>query len=379
MMWPVLHRWFAEPRALALLLVLPALGVLAWLARLRRRRAFARWGGWSALATARAEARTWRFLRAGLRTTGVALLAVAVAGPRWGRDWNPSPAPGRDLVVLLDMSRSMRAQDVIGRSSPDRLGRAVDALYDLADEVQRHGGHRLGLVVFGARAKVLCPLTHDYDHFRETLANLDSDAEAPDIGPDPREPVSGTRIGEGFRAAVRAHDPRFRGHQDVLMISDGDDPAGDGEWVTGVDLARQQGIPVSTVGVGDPERGSPIPLGDGGYLHYKDPLNARAPTQVLTRLEEKPLQEIARLTGGVYVPARTRALPLGELFRERIEPLAAHENADDPLLDYRPRYAWFLAGALLCLALDVALGDGRPRKRGPGQPSRDGVPGGGGA
>ncbi|HMF13857.1 MAG TPA: hypothetical protein VKE94_16180, partial [Gemmataceae bacterium] len=93
---------------------------------------------------------------------------------------------------------------------------------------------------------------------------------------------------------------------------------------------------------------------------------------VMTKLVERPLEEIARLTGGTYVPARTKAVPLGELFRTRIEPRSGHGDADghEDLQVYRPRYAWFLGPALGLLALDVLLG-----RRGPpsGIPTTEGI------
>src|SRR5262249_58131955 len=132
---------------------------------------------------------------------------------------------GRDLVVVLDLSRSMLARDVL----PSRLERAGQALDDLSRAVERRGGHRLALVVFAARARIACPLTHDYDHFRQALAEQDAANPHPDIRPAGDDVQSGTRIGAALRLAVEAHDPHYRDHgtQDILLLSDGDDPAHD--------------------------------------------------------------------------------------------------------------------------------------------------------
>jgi Ca-activated chloride channel family protein len=270
----------------------------------------------------------------------LALLAIGLAGPQWGQDWVQG-AGGRDLVVVLDMSRSMLAE------TPSRFERAKAALVDLSNEVQKRGGHRLGLVVFAGKAKLVCPLTHDYDHFREAVEALDATDLPDDLRPEGN--ASGTRIGAGLREAVEAHDERFHGYQEILLISDGDDPAGDEEWRSGITAAREKGIPVHTVGVGDPDNGSPIPTGDGPLVHDDK--------VVLTRLHEKPLEEIARLTGGKYTAAHTKALPLGELFHTRIEPRPDREEERvDALQVYRQRYAWFLGPALLLLALEMVLG-----------------------
>src|SRR5262249_7056531 len=166
------------------------------------------------------------------------------------------------------------------------------------------GGHRLALVVFAARAQVVCPLTHDYEHFRYIVKKQDAAQRPKDLQPTDSGPTSGTRIGEGLRAAGQAHDTRFRGHQESLLISDGDDPAKDGEWGEGAAEARNQKIPVHVVGIGDPDAEHYIPL----LVHEGE--------KVPTRLYEQPLEEIARRTGGVYIPARTDVFSLGELFRK---------------------------------------------------------------
>jgi Ca-activated chloride channel family protein len=266
-------------------------------------------------------------------------------------------AAGRDIVVVLDMSRSMLAEQ------PTRFQRAKAALVDLSHEVQKRGGHRLGLVVFAGGARIACPLTHDYDHFREVLEQLDADELPEELRPE--SGGSGTRIGAGLREAVlAAHDERYRGFQDILLISDGDDPARDEEWRGGISAARERGIPVHTIGVGDPDRAHTIPSA-GGPLVHGDKL-------VQTKLEGKPLEEIARLTGGTYTAAGTKALPLGELFRARIEPRAGRDDEDGlgMLQVYRQRYAWFLGPALALFTVEMALG----RSRSSGAQSANGTP-----
>jgi Ca-activated chloride channel family protein len=283
---------------------------------------------------------------------GLLFLIAGIAGPQWDRDWDQSAAPGRDLVLVLDLSRSMLAQDVL----PNRVERAKKALADLSYTVQQRGGHRLALVAFAARARIFCPLTHDYDHFRTALEDLDAVNLHPDLRPVGKEATSGTRIGAGLRMAIEAHDPRFRGYQDILLISDGDDPARDEEWREGAEEAHRYNIPVHTVGVGDPKVRSHIPGRGDEPLRHNNQI-------VLTRLEERPLQDIARWTGGAYIPAGTNTLPLGELFHERIEPRNARETSDDALPVYRQHYSWFLSTALTLLGLEMVMGQSRPRRK----------------
>jgi Ca-activated chloride channel family protein len=351
----ILRHWFAQPWALRLLVLLPILAVIGMLAWQRRRRALARWGSQSAVQALISVRRQRRWLRLLGRGASVCLLILGIAGPRWGRDEDPATTPGREIVVLLDLSRSMLAQDVLGQASPNRLGRAKDAVLDLVNAVQHRGGHRLGLVVFAARAQIVCPLTHDYDHFRDALTDLNPTDPLLDIGPGPEGAPSGTRIGAGLRQAVQTHDPRNRGYQDILLISDGDDPARDGEWNGGIEAARALDIPVHTVGIGDPERGSPIPGEDDQPFLYQG-------KRVLTRLVEKPLEEIARSTGGTYTPARTNVIPMGEIFRQRIESRAGRQEIEDIVPVYRQHPEWFFAGALLFMTMDLVLADHRPHR-----------------
>ena len=189
--------------------------------------------------------------------------ASTAAGPHWGLGPPPPTAPGRDIVVVLDLSRSMWATDAL----PNRFEMARQALRDLAGAVEKRGGHRLGLVVFAARAKVACPLTQDLDHFRQVVTDLPADGPPPDLLPNDPKAASGTRIGVWLRTAVEAFDGRRPGCRDMLLISDGDDPATDGEWQAGMQAAQRAGVAVFTVGVGDPDQGGRIPAA-GGFLQF---------------------------------------------------------------------------------------------------------------
>ncbi len=341
----LLHDWFAHPAVLALLALLPLLGVMAFLARRRRRRVLLRLGYLPVLQVLGRRRLGFALVSGTSLSLALVLLVAGMAGPQWGRDWSKSTAYGRDLVLVLDLSRSMLAQDVL----PSRAERARQALADLIGAVEERGGYRLGLVAFAGRAKIVCPLTHDYDHVRMALATLDAADLPPDLEPRGDDALSGTRIGAALQAAVLTHDPRYRGYQDILLISDGDDPAADEEWRDGAEFTRRHGIPVHTVALGNPAASSPIPLGGHTLLRYKN-------QPVLTRMHEKPLSEIAQLTGGTFVLAGTEALHLGALFRERIEPQMAHEEQEDILPVMQQHADWFLGGALSLLSFQLMFG-----------------------
>jgi Ca-activated chloride channel family protein len=331
---------FAHPKLLFVLLALPALAVLALWSRRRRRQALARFGG---------QVRRLRPLGRRVRNLslmfGLVCLGVGLAGPQWGRDWDQSTAPGRDLMVVVDCSWSMFAE------TPSRLERARTALLDLATTMRQRGGHRLGLVLFAGKAKLVCPLTHDYDHFRDTVAAIDLDGPDTDLKPDSKD-RSGTRIGRGLTLAVKAHDPRFQGARDILLLSDGDDPARDGEWAEGAREAYKEGIPVHIVAIGDPNQGHPIPQ---GREWRRDENEDRL---VRTRLEEAPLREVARITGGEMTVAGTRPISLGAHYLGLVAGQPVRGENVDALPVYRQRYVWFLLPAFVLLAVPLLLPEG---------------------
>jgi Ca-activated chloride channel family protein len=345
----VLRHVFAHPWLLLILVAMPLLGALGAWSRRKRRQALLQLGDVLALeAQVSARGGWWQRLRGLCLSLGLLGLGLAAAGPQWGRDWDQSAAPGRDLVVVLDCSRSMLAE------TPSRLERARAALVDLSEAVEKRGGHRLALVLVAGRARLVCPLTHDYDHFRAVVADVESAALERDLEPGPAE-TSGTRLGQGLAVAALADDTRFQGTRDILLLSDGDDPARDGEWRAGARVAASQGIRVYTVGIGDPNTASVIRLDTGPLTHDGQ--------VVRTRLEEAPLREIAEMTQGTYIPAHTRTLPLGALYLDAISTQPLREESDDALPVYQQRYPWVLGPALGLLALVMVFGDGGGRGR----------------
>jgi Ca-activated chloride channel homolog len=346
-------RWFAQPWALWLLLALPAVSVLLAWAAWRRRRALRQLGTAflvDRLALIRPRARRWQAMTLSLGLFG---LIVGIAGPRWGADAQPELLSGKDIVVVLDLSKSMLAEQ------PNRLERARRSLRDFADMLEARGGHRVALVVFAAHAKLQFPLTGDYDHFRFAVEQADAEILPPALRAQSGEKaVSGTRLGEALRLAAAAHDPKRPGWQDIVLLSDGDDPASDDEWVAGVQEAHKLGIPIHVVAVGDPRESHPIRLGND-VLRYGG-------VPVATKLNEPLLQEITRRTSGIYFPAHQSALSLGKLMRGYLEtrPDLAESLApqdDVRLLRADPRCVWFLLPAFFLLSLTMLWGDGTPQ------------------
>jgi Ca-activated chloride channel family protein len=333
---------FANPELLWALALLPLVALLGWHGRRRRRETLVELGTLKVIPHGRP---IWLGFGWAL---ALGLLIVAAASPRWGIGPPPPTLPGCDAMLVVDLSRSMLANDAL----PSRLERAKSALGHLIDAVQQRGGHRLGIVAFAGRAQIVCPLTHDYDHVRSKLSGLTADPLPAALE---SMTTSGTRIGAGLATAVSALDPPNRGAQMIVLASDGDDPANDGEWREGYAAARRAGIPVFTVGVGDPNRGSRVAVGDTVLTFRGEP--------ALTRLQEAPLREIAAKTGGAFITSGTAQPDLASLVRETMNRFPTREAIAGTLPQPVPRQLWFLFAALSVLLLLISGGYSRSIKR----------------
>jgi Ca-activated chloride channel family protein len=363
---------FGYPQLLLAYFALPALTVVSIFAARRRRHILSQLGRLPALAALTARRAPWQRLRSLCWFLGMMALLLGLAGLRWGRESEPTSAPGRDLVVLLDLSRSMLADDV----SPSRQERAKQALRELIASLKIRGGNRVALVAFAARADLICPLTHDYDHFLEKLDELDAALPPAELRPKfegERPSFSGTRIGAGLWAAKEAHDqrPERAGLQDILLLSDGDDPK-DGresergepheEWNKPVKEIQKAGVHVYTVGIGDKDKGGKIPTDNGPQLDSRE-------EPVITRLKEQPLKSIAQQTKGTYTLAGTEPPRLAELFQRTID-TGRKETLEDALPMYRQRYSWFFGAALLLLSAELMIGRTQKRQKPPAAASK---------
>jgi Ca-activated chloride channel family protein len=284
-----------------------------------------------------------------LLVASATLLGIALLGPQWG--YVPSEAPparGRDLLILLDVSRSMLAEDV----APNRLARARADVRDLVASLEEAGGYRVGLIAFADRAALLCPLTTDYRCFEEELAraSLETLRLRGDVGLE-----GGTQIAAALLRAGQAIDKQNAPYTDVLLISDGGDMAH--ETLAAADDLRKAGIVVHALGLGDRSQGALIPVvgadGRRTFLRYQGEL-------VRVRLEEPILQAVAQKTGGRYLAAGTGYLPLDRAFREMVADKESRELAASvtPPVGIH-RYQAFLALALALLLLETMLGNGR--------------------
>lgn len=332
---------FARPSFLGLIVFVLVAGFISILAARQRRRRLEQLGRpESVLVLSTLNPKQRRRSRV-LLFIGLTLLSVGIAGPRWGKGGNEGVVVGRDLVIVLDFSRSMTLRDMSDPQHAERWQAAQQGLRDLIAVAQQQGGHRLGIVVFAAKPFLICPLTSDYEHVRARLDEFNPHAPPPEIRPDPDEPVTtGTAIGAALQQAVTAHDPRFPGYQDIVLVSDGSGPEIEAESEFGIRLAAERQIPVHVVGVGNPNTLSDLIFGMDDNLEFAQ-----------SKLEEGNLKEIARRTKGEYYPARQEVPALGNWFRQVLEPRPSRELSDDALPQPRDRAIWFLLAGCLCIVL----------------------------
>lgn len=272
-----------------------------------------------------------------LLASGLLLAMLAAARPQWGEAEEVVFQRGRDLVIALDVSRSMLARDV----HPNRLTRAKVDLLDLIQDLQ---GDRAALLAFRYQPRLLCPLTSDYGFLRQSLDGVSIDSA-------PRGP---TDIGAAIRSALDLFDDQSPSHKAILLISDGEDLTG--EAVAAATAAGERKIPIFTVGIGSLEGGRiPDPDSPGGFLTHEG-------ETVVSRLEPEALQTIARLSGGVYIPvgtASTANITLGSLYRDYLRDISAREFEETMRRRRIERYPLFLLPAIVLLMAAAAFSQGR--------------------
>ncbi len=329
-----------HPQYLWTLAAVPgAVGLYLW-AAWRRREAFRRLGDRLLVARlAAAVSSRRRRWKAALVVLGVLLLALALAGPRYGTKLREVKREGIDLVVALDVSLSMQAEDV----APNRLERAKKEIKKLLDELH---GDRVGLVVFAGDAFIQCPLTTDYGAVRLFL-----DVADPSLIPTP-----GTDFGAALRMALQAFDAPTAGSgagrtRALLIVSDGENHVSDLDPI--LEKARQSNIVMFAAGIGETE-GTLIPIYRGGRrVDYKKDREGRV---VTTKLEEDALKALAE--GGAYFRIARTSSSLPKI-TAALEGLDKTTFGQDEFEEYEEKYQWPLVLALLLLLAERFVSDRR--------------------
>jgi Ca-activated chloride channel family protein len=265
---------------------------------------------------------------------------IALANPQIGTKLEEVKREGVDIMIAIDVSKSMLAEDI----TPNRLEKAKHAVSKFLDLLQ---GDRVGLVAFAGIAHVQCPLTLDYSAAKLFLSIID-----PDLIPQP-----GTAIGQAIKTSAAAFNVQERKHKVLVLITDGEDHEGDP--VEAAKEAEKQGVIIYTVGIGTPQ-GVPIPeyTASGAQAGFK---KDRQGSVVTTKLDIYTLQKIAYETGGKYYLASSSESELDEIYNE-ISKLEKKELVSKQFSQYEDRFQIFLAIGLILLVAEILIPERRKLK-----------------
>ena len=326
---------FASPERLWLLLIAPAILLLHWLVGTYSKRKLRRMGNPATLGElmpAKSVARGW--IKSSLIALAVVFIALAAARPQTGAKLSSKERKGREIVLVVDVSNSMLAEDY----SPNRLDRAKLAISRLVDKLR---DDRIGLIVFAGNSFVQLPITTDYVSAKMFLNSISTDSV----------PIQGTAIGEAINTAIRSFSAQSEKSRAIIIITDGENHEDDP--VAAAKQAAELGIRVFAIGVGSPE-GKPIPM-DGELLKDKEG------NIVVTRLEEPILRDVASVGNGAYVRAGNSEFGLNPIIDD-IRKMEDEKYSSIVFEEFDEQFMYFLAIALFFFVVEMLIGDRRSKR-----------------
>ncbi len=329
---------FTNASALLLLIIVPiAIGFWIWRERLRSR-ALNQIGASAILKSLASQVNPIRRrFKIGLWLITLLALIFALARPVWGIEVELIETQGVSVIIVLDVSRSMDAEDIL----PSRLARARLDISRLFTEIE---GNAVGIVLFAGDAFVLMPLTTDIYSASAFLNAASTDSIS----------LQGTGIAQGIQAAIETFDSRSPSQAVIVLVTDGEDHEGD--TLAAAQIAAQQGITIHTLGYGNPDEGVPIPIRtETGLIEFKTNESGQI---VLTRLHEAPLQDIADATGGLYQRAGGDTVAITNI-ANRINGLEGTTLATTTTPRGVERFGIFVALALMALSAEILLSETR--------------------
>ena len=327
---------FAKPMFLWLLLLVPLIPVVYGIMRTMRRRRIAKFGDEGLV---RALMPSWSGSKGWVRTIlfDLAFLCfvIGISRPQIGAKLSEHETRGAEIMICLDVSNSMLAQDY----SPDRLSRAKLAISRVVDKLE---GDRIGLIVFAGSSFVQLPITTDYVSAKMFLGSISTESV----------PVQGTAIGDAIMTAAKSFRAQSEKSRAIIVITDGENHEDDA-----VDAARQVaelGVKIYTIGVGS-LRGQPIPK-DGDLMKDSEG------NIVVTRLDENTLKQIAAAGNGAYVHAGNEEFGLNPIVDD-IRALEDERFNSVVFEEYDEQFMYFLGAALLFLIIEMLVGERRAKRR----------------
>ncbi|MBF0511341.1 MAG: VWA domain-containing protein [Candidatus Omnitrophica bacterium] len=326
----------ANPKAWYLLFLLPLLAAglyYLYLHRLKRMTRFAQQNLINEIALGFTIKRyQWQAV---LLLTSCFFMVAALSRPQWGFSERVVKRHGLDIMVVIDVSKSMLTQDV----KPSRLERTKLAIKELI--MKLNGADHIGLIAFAGDAMLLCPFTYDYNGF---LLSLD-DLSVHSI------PRGGTDMARAIEESIKAYKDMPDSDKAVVLVTDGEEEEGDA--LIAARRAHEKGIRIFTVGVGSAQGDLiQVPGADGQMEFLKDSKG----DVVKSRLNEGLLQQIAYITGGAYVRSGSTQFGLDYLYERQLSKLKKHDNEEKMAKVYNERFQWPLTLALVLLLIETGLG-----------------------
>ena len=326
---------FANAQYLLLLFLIPLFFVIQAVVlkfRTRRLRKFGDEALVSQLMPSYSKAKVW--VRLVLFSFGFFFFVIGLSRPQIGAKLKEHETKGAEIMIVLDVSNSMLAEDY----SPNRLERAKLAVSRLVDRLR---DDRIGLIVFAGNSFVQLPITTDYVSAKMFLNSISTESV----------PVQGTAIGEAVNTAMRSFSAQSEKSRAIVVITDGENHEDDP--VAAAQQAAEMGVRVYAIGVGSPE-GKPIPM-DGELLKDKDG------EIVVTRLDEKVLQDMAAAGNGAYVRATNSEFGLNPIV-DSIKKMDDEKYSSIVFEEFDEQFMYFLGIALFFFVVEMLVGDRRSKK-----------------
>ncbi|KJJ38585.1 VWA domain-containing protein [Aequorivita vladivostokensis] len=262
----------------------------------------------------------------------IACLSFALVNPKIGTKLETVKREGVDIVFALDVSKSMLAEDI----APNRLEKAKQLITQIINGL---AGDRIGIIGYAGSAFPQVPITSDFSSAKLFLSGMNTDMVS----------SQGTAITQAIELAQTFYDDEDQTNRVLFIISDGEDHEGNVSTIA--EEAAEKGIRIFTIGVGTLE-GGPIPIKENGVLQYykRDQNNE----QVITRLSEETLKEIAKTANGEYIDGSNTKVVVDQV-KAILNGMDKKEFEAKQFTDFKDQFQWFLAGALFLLVLDVFL------------------------
>jgi len=270
-----------------------------------------------------------------LKISGLFFIMFALAGPKFGAKLVTIKRHGVDVVIAVDVSKSMLAQDM----KPSRLEKAKYELHNLVDKLS---GNRIGIVAFAGKPFLQCPLTLDMSAVKTFLDSLSADII----------PVPGTSLGEAIDLSVKSFVNKERKYKALIILTDGEDHESDP--LSSADAAKKEGVKIFTIGFGT-SQGELIPETDesGGITGYKKDKSGQT---VMTKLDEATLGKIAFETGGKYYQATDGEIEVSRI-AEDISSMEGKELKSQKYERYEEKFYYFVLIGLVFILLEMFLPD----------------------